>query len=51
MVTSLVLFAVETVPLLVYIFVGLVILSVPVFAIWEKIIQPKLDARKRRPSS
>jgi hypothetical protein len=47
MVTSLVLFAVETVPLLVYIFVALVVLAVPLAAIWDKVIQPNLDAKKK----
>ncbi len=47
MVTSFVLFAVETVPLLTYIFVGLVVLAVPTAVIWDKVIQPKLDAKKK----
>ena len=44
---SFVLLAIETVPLLFYIFMGLVIVSVPAAFIWEKYVQPGLDAKKK----
>jgi hypothetical protein len=47
MVPSSMLFAVETFPLLVYIFMALVVLSVPAFAVWEKVIRPQIDAKRK----
>ena len=47
MVPSPMLFAIETFPLMVYLFMALVILSVPAFFVWEKMIQPKIDAKRK----
>jgi hypothetical protein len=40
MVLNPMLFAIETFPLIVFIFMGLVVLSVPAFWAWEKYVQP-----------
>lgn len=47
MVPSPMLFAIETFPLMVYIFMALVVLSVPAFLVWEKVIQPKIDEKRK----
>jgi hypothetical protein len=44
---SFVLLAAVTVPQLFYIFMGLVIISVPAAFIWDKYVQPSLDAKKK----
>jgi hypothetical protein len=47
MVPSPMLFAIETFPLMVYIFMALVVLSVPAFFVWEKVLQPKFDEKRK----